>query len=131
LRYFAAVRQRRFSVGDKVSASRDETGEGHEPGVVVDSYELIIGEERRAMVVVEFEDGERRYLTSTARNVVLVEAKEDEQPEAEPAGEPEPEPEPEREPGPEAGAEGGAEADADAEPVDYLLEEDDEPEGRP
>ena len=54
----------RYSVGDKVLVSRAETGEDHEPGVVVDSYELIIGEERKPMVVVEFEDGERKYLTA-------------------------------------------------------------------
>jgi hypothetical protein len=63
---------RRFNVGDQVLASRDESGENHEQGSVVDSYELLIGEERRPMVVVEFEDGERRYLTATAPNVLPV-----------------------------------------------------------
>jgi hypothetical protein len=114
---------KRFGVGDKVSASRNETGEDHEPGVVVDSYELIIGEERRAMVVIEFEDGERRYLTSSARNVILVEpANSEPEPAAEEA------PEAEAEPGSEDGADGAEEEPA---PVATAVEDDGEPEGRP
>ena len=42
-------------------------------GDVVDSYELLIGEERKPMVVVEFEDGERKYMTATTPNVLPVE----------------------------------------------------------
>jgi hypothetical protein len=64
---------RRFTVGEKVLASRDEGGETREQGTVVDSYELLIGEERRPMVLVEFDDGERRYLRATAPNVVPAE----------------------------------------------------------
>ena len=62
----------RYSVGDKVLVSRAETGEDHEPGVVIDSYELIIGEERKPMVVVEFEDGDRKYITAATPNVLPV-----------------------------------------------------------
>ena len=69
----------RYSVGDKVLVSRAETGEDHEPGVVIDSYELIIGEERKPMVVVEFEDGERKYMTATTPNVLPVYEEEDEE----------------------------------------------------
>jgi hypothetical protein len=68
----------RYSVGDKVLVSRDESGENHEPGTVIDSYELIIGEERRPVVVVEFEDGERKYMTAATPNVLPVEPEEDE-----------------------------------------------------
>jgi hypothetical protein len=68
----------RYSVGDKVLVSRDESGENHEPGNVIDSYELIIGEERRPVVVIEFEDGERKYMTATTPNVLPVEPEEDE-----------------------------------------------------
>ncbi len=68
----------RYSVGDKVLVSRDESGENHEPGNVIDSYELIIGPERRPVVVVEFEDGERKYMTATTPNVLPVEPEEDE-----------------------------------------------------
>ena len=73
----------RYSVGDKVLVSRDESGENHEPGHVVDSYELIIGEERRPIVVVEFEDGERKYMTAATPNVLPVESEEEEEEEPE------------------------------------------------
>src|SRR5262245_28161648 len=62
----------RYSVGDKVDVSRAETGEDHERAVVIDSYELIIGEDRRPMVVVEFDDGERKYMTAATPNVLPV-----------------------------------------------------------
>ena len=68
----------RYSVGDKVLVSRDESGENHEPAHVVDSYELIIGEVRKPMVVVEFEDGARQYITATTPNVLPVEEEEEE-----------------------------------------------------
>ena len=68
----------RFSVGDKVLASRHETGEDHEPGVVIDSYELIIGNDKRPAIVVEFEDGERKYMTAATPNVLPVEPEEEE-----------------------------------------------------
>lgn len=68
----------RYVIGDKVLVSRDETGENHEPGVVFDSYELIMGDERRPIVVVEFEDGERQYIAATTPNVLPVEPEEDE-----------------------------------------------------
>jgi hypothetical protein len=82
----------RYSVGDKVDVSRAETGDDHERAVVIDSYELIIGEERRPMVVVEFEDGERKYMTAATPNVLPVyeEAEEDEGEENEPASVDEP-----------------------------------------
>jgi hypothetical protein len=70
----------RFNVGDKVLASRNETGDDHEPGVVIDSYELIIGEDKRPAVVIEFEDGERKYMTAATPNVLAVEPEEDEAP---------------------------------------------------
>jgi hypothetical protein len=66
----------RYSIGDKVLASRDESGENHEPGEVVDAYELLIGEDRQEMVVVEFEDGERKYMTAKTPNVLRVEEEE-------------------------------------------------------
>ena len=74
--------RRRYSVGDKVDVSRAETGEDHERAVVIDAYELIIGEERRPMVVVEFDDGDRKYMTAATPNVLPVY---EEEPEAEAA----------------------------------------------
>jgi hypothetical protein len=100
--------KRRYNVGDKVDVSRAETGEDHERAVVIDSYELIIGEERKPMVVVEFDDGERKYMTATTPNVLPV-YEEPEEDEAEEAADAEPEAE-------EAGAlEAEDEADSDAE----------------
>src|SRR4051794_36658688 len=90
----------RYSVGDKVDASRAENGEDHERAVVIDSYELLIGEERRPMVVVEFGDGERKYMTAATPNVLPVyEEDEAAEPEAEaqPAAVEEPEAEDEAE----------------------------------
>ena len=83
----------RFNVGDKVDASRAENGEDHERGVVIDSYELLIGEQRKPMVVVEFEDGERKYMTAATPNILPVyeEDEEEEPPAAEPEAEAEPE----------------------------------------
>src|SRR5262245_11683308 len=72
----------RYSVGDKVDASRAENGEDHERGVVIDSYELIIGDERKPMVVVEFPDGERKYMTAATPNVLPVYEEEEEEAEA-------------------------------------------------
>jgi hypothetical protein len=79
-----------FAVGDKVLVSRAETGDDHELAEVVDSYELIIGSDRRPIVVVEFEDGERKYMTAATPNVLPGPEPEDEGPEPgneEPGGE--------------------------------------------
>jgi len=83
--------KRRYSVGDRVLASRDESGENHEPADVIDSYELIIGEQRRPVVVVEFEDGERKYMTAATPNVLPDYEAQDEEPEAAEAEADEPE----------------------------------------
>ena len=88
--------KRRYTVGDKVLISPDESGENHVPATVVDSYELIIGDDRRAVIVAELEDGERKYLTAETPNVLPVEPEEDEAEE-------------------EAGEDGPPEAEADAE----------------
>ncbi len=71
-----------YKVGDRVLASRAQDGENHEEGTVVDAHSLIIGDETRPIVVVEFEDGQRVYLTATGPDVLPVVSEEDE-PEAE------------------------------------------------
>lgn len=58
-----------YKVGDSVLASRSEDGENHEPGTVVDSYSLIIGEEERPMVCVAFPDGARVYIRADGPDV--------------------------------------------------------------
>ena len=62
-----------FAVGDSVLASRSEDGENFEEARVVDAYGLIIGEEERPMVCVEFSDGQRSYLTANGPDVRPVE----------------------------------------------------------
>jgi hypothetical protein len=77
-----------FGVGEKVLVSREETGDDHEPATVVDAYELIIGDDRRPMITVEFEDGERKYLKATPPHVLPGEPEEEDEgegAEAEPA----------------------------------------------
>jgi hypothetical protein len=54
-----------YAVGDRVLASRSEDGQDHEEATVVDAYELLINLAPRPMVVVDFPDGERRWLTAT------------------------------------------------------------------
>jgi hypothetical protein len=74
----------RFKVGDKVLASRLENGENHEPGDVVDAYEILVGTSSKPMIVVQFEDGEHLYMSATAPNVLPAPIeKEDEQAEGE------------------------------------------------
>jgi len=72
---------RRFTAGEKALVSRDESGENHEEATVVDYYVLLIGEESRPMVVVDFDDGERKWMTATEPNVLAIEPEEEEEPE--------------------------------------------------
>jgi hypothetical protein len=75
-----------FKIGDKVLAARMEDGEDHEPGTVIDSYELLMGAESKPMVVVEFEDGEKKYLVGGPPNVLPAPVSEEDE-EAEGEGE--------------------------------------------
>ena len=59
-----------FRVGDRVLASRAQDGTGHEEATVVDSYSLIIGDENRPMVCVEFPDGARVFLRTDGEDVL-------------------------------------------------------------
>ena len=81
-----------YKVGDRVLASRAQDGENHEEGTVVDAHSLIIGEETRPIVVVEFEDGKREFFTATEPDILPVvseEESEDEDAEDSEDGEPE------------------------------------------
>jgi hypothetical protein len=68
-----------YKVGDRVLASRGQDGENHEEATVVDAYSLLIGEEVRPMVRVEFEDGELVFLTATEPDVRPIVTEEDEE----------------------------------------------------
>jgi len=67
-----------YSVGDTVLASRSEDGRDHEEAKVVDAYSLIMGQEERPMICVEFGDGTRAYLRSDGPDVRPFEEPEDE-----------------------------------------------------
>jgi hypothetical protein len=66
-----------YQVGDRVLASRAQDGENHEEGTVVDAHTLLIGEETRPIVVVEFDDGKREYFTATEPDILPVPAEEE------------------------------------------------------
>jgi hypothetical protein len=72
--------QNPYAVGDRVLASRAEDGENHEEVKVVDAYNLIIGGDESAMVVVEFGDGHRAYLKADGPDVRPLPAPEEEEP---------------------------------------------------
>jgi len=60
-------------VGERVLASRDQSGAGHEEATVYDFYELLIGEDRTPQVVVDFDDGQRVLMTAREPNVRAIE----------------------------------------------------------
>ena len=70
-------------------ALRADDGRAQEPATVVDVYELITSGESRPMVVVDFGDGERRWLTALPPDVAPFPSDEatTPEPDAEPAHE--------------------------------------------
>lgn len=60
-------------VGERVLASRDQSGEGHEEATVYDFYELLINEDKIPQVVVDFDDGQRVLLVARKPNVLVIE----------------------------------------------------------
>jgi hypothetical protein len=62
--------ERRYFVGERVLVSRAQDGENHEEATVVDFYELLIEGDKIPSVVVDFDDGERLYLTARQPNVL-------------------------------------------------------------
>ncbi len=64
---------RRYFVGERVLVSRAQDGENHEEATVVDFYELLIEGDKIPSVVVDFDDGERLYVSAREPNVVPIE----------------------------------------------------------
>jgi hypothetical protein len=64
---------RRFMVGERVLASREQDGANHEEGTVYDYYELLINQESIPKVVVDFDDGQRVLLTAVEPDVIAIE----------------------------------------------------------
>src|ERR1700759_377060 len=65
-------------VGERVLVSRAENGSDHEEATVVDFYELLINRQSIPSIVVDFDDGERKYMTAKEPNVMPFD--EDEEP---------------------------------------------------
>ena len=59
-----------YKLDDKVLASREQDGTGHEDGVVVDVYSILIGGDEQPMVVVEFPDEKRVWLKADGPDVM-------------------------------------------------------------
>ena len=78
-----------YKIGDRVLASRAQDGENHEEGTVVDAHQLIIGEETRPIVAVQFEDGKREFFTATEPDILPVVSEEEPEEEEAEHGEPE------------------------------------------
>jgi hypothetical protein len=60
---------RRYFVGERLFVSRAQNGAGHEEATVVDYYELLINGESIPSVVVDFDDGQRLYLSAREPDV--------------------------------------------------------------
>jgi hypothetical protein len=65
--------ERRYFVGERVLVSRAQDGTGHEEATVVDFYELLIEGDKIPSIVVDFDDGERLYLSAREPNVLPIE----------------------------------------------------------
>jgi hypothetical protein len=65
-------------IGERVLVSRAEDGENHEEATVVDYYVLLIEGNSTPSVVVDFDDGERLYLSAQEPNVRRIPEDEDE-----------------------------------------------------
>jgi hypothetical protein len=70
--------ERRLMIGERVLVSRAQDGQNHEEATVVDYYELLIEGDSIPSVVVDFDDGERVYLTAREPNVLTIELEEPE-----------------------------------------------------
>ena len=73
-------------IGERVLVSRAQDGENHEEATVVDYYVLLIEGNSTPSAVVDFDDGERLYLSAQEPNVLRMPEPEDE-PEPEEPGE--------------------------------------------
>jgi hypothetical protein len=69
--------ERRYFVGERVLVARAQDGANHEEATVVDFYELLIEGDKIPSVVVDFEDGERLYLSAREPNVLPIESKDE------------------------------------------------------
>jgi hypothetical protein len=73
------VAERRYLVGERVLVSRAQDGRNHEEATVTDFYELLMsGQEPIPTAVVDFDDGQRLYITARAPDFLPLEDEEEE-----------------------------------------------------
>ena len=68
---------RRYIVGERVLASRAEDGQNHEEATVVDYYVLLTEGDSIPSIVVDFDDGERKYMTAREPDILPLPEEED------------------------------------------------------
>jgi hypothetical protein len=69
---------RRYLVGERVLVSRSQDGQNHEEATVTDFYELLIsGQPPIPTAVVDFDDGQRLYITARAPDFLPMDEDED------------------------------------------------------
>jgi hypothetical protein len=71
--------EQRYLVSERVLVSRDESGEGHEEATVVDYYVLLMEGSSIPSIVVDFDDGERKYLAAREPNALSAEEVDDDE----------------------------------------------------
>jgi hypothetical protein len=71
------VADRRYIVGERVLASRAEDGQNHEEATVVDYYVLLTEGDSIPSIVVDFDDGERKYMTAREPDILPLPEEED------------------------------------------------------
>jgi hypothetical protein len=82
-------------VGERVLVSRAQDGKNHEGATVTDFYELLMsGQEPVPTAAVDFDDGQRLYITARPPDFLPMEEEEEEEDEDELDDEVEDEPEP-------------------------------------
>lgn len=70
---------RRYMVGERVLVSRAQDGQNHEEATVTDFYELLMsGQEPIPTAVVDFDDGQRLYITARAPDFLPMDEEEEE-----------------------------------------------------
>jgi hypothetical protein len=74
------VSDRRYFVGERVLVSRAQDGTDHEEATVTDYYQLLIEGDAIPTVVVDFDDGERLYVTAREPNVLPLELEDGSEP---------------------------------------------------
>jgi hypothetical protein len=64
-------------VGERVLVSRAGDGAGHEEATVIDFYEVLVDQDSTPTVVVDFDDGERKYIAAQEPDVMAMDEDED------------------------------------------------------